>query len=961
MKRKTGICVIIACFILRISIADIFYVSIKGDDSSGNGSAAKPWRSLRHAVANVSANQGHTIQISAGTFSEMGPIEVPPGVNITGAGKNLTVLKGVPAFFYHPSSPEYSTDKFLISLRSSNHVSGNQSLQHFSIDGDAKQLHGGIYVRYRSHVVIEGVKVHDTNFTGIWLWDVKDSRVAHTDLVNCSWGSTDYCVGALNLGNIERVEIDQLKVDESVGYGIKAIGPSGYNDIVNLKIHDSRISVHPYGLWNNGSAPNIAIELWQVNLVGCEIYNNYVDNTISLVNSNANPSTGIQTIRVHHNTIDLQTRAKGAGYGVELTLHDAEVDHNYFIKGRYGIANWDNPMQNWKIHHNVFYAQAGEYPGDIVRSEWSGLHNVNFYNNTIEFTGDKTMNVIGIYGGTSTQVNVSNNLFINNNTAYNYYPNSLLHAEDGAVINSLAVKNNFFNKLPIGTVAGVYAGNLTGEPKIRASGTRPDPYYAPVSGSPLIDAGLNLLLSLPGLAPDIGAFEYASSLINLKPSVNLTSPETGSSFEEQSSIRLKADASDLDGSIVKVEFFQGTTKLGEDFNPPYAFEWSDAEPGSYSLRVRATDNRGAETFSSSAAITITASTVNVAPTVAITSPDNDARFSTGSVVTILADAADVDGTILKVEFFNGTTKLGEDLTSPYAFDWIDAQAGSYSLTAKATDTEGAVTVSSAINITIGDEEFVRLGLYAPDATLSGGMKLSSDATASKGSYFSVPVGQGTNYFIPPPAKAEFNFILDKSDTYIVWVRVKTPSPGNQGYHVYDGKGHWTTWLAGVHSEWAWVKVTDAYTDKVAVFPFTAGRNIFRMAWFHENVRVDRIIITNDPGYVPEDNAEQDTSVGRIATSQDGLLNEPEACDDFAVFPNPATDQFTIIYTSAVKQEAQVSVKSATSAEEKHIGISLNAGQNNIAVDMGSERKGLYLVSIVTSDGSRLSTKVMVVD
>ena len=58
-----------------------------------------------------------------------------------------------------------------------------------------------------AHGVIEGVKVHDTNFTGIWLWDVKDSRIAHTDLVNCSWGSTDYCVGALNLGNLEVVII----------------------------------------------------------------------------------------------------------------------------------------------------------------------------------------------------------------------------------------------------------------------------------------------------------------------------------------------------------------------------------------------------------------------------------------------------------------------------------------------------------------------------------------------------------------------------------------------------------------------------------------------------------------------------------------------------------------------------------------------------------------------------------
>src|SRR5258706_571272 len=175
-------------------------------------------------------------------------------------------------------------------------LTGNDS------SGDAKQLHGGIYVRYRNKVVIDQVKVQNTNFTGIWLWDVKDTRLTNTQLVNCSWGSTGYCAGALNLGNVERVEIAQLNVNENTGYGIKAIGPNGYNDVFNLKIHDCVVSVNPFGLWNNGSAPNIAIELWQVTLVGCGIYNKYVDNTNSLVNSNVTPSTCNLNIRVHHNT-----------------------------------------------------------------------------------------------------------------------------------------------------------------------------------------------------------------------------------------------------------------------------------------------------------------------------------------------------------------------------------------------------------------------------------------------------------------------------------------------------------------------------------------------------------------------------------------------------------------------------------------------------------------------------------
>jgi hypothetical protein len=310
----------------------------------------------------------------------------------------------------------------------------------------------------------------------------------------------------LNLGNLSGVEITQLNVNESTGYGIKAIGPSGNNNIFNTTIHDSHISVNPVGLWSSGSNPNIAIELWQINLVGCQIYNTYVDNNISLVNSNATPSTGIQTIRVHDNTIDMDTRAHGAGYGLELTIHDAEVDHNYFIKGTQGIANWASPMKNWSIHHNTFYAIQGLYPGEIVRSQISGLHNVNIYNNTIEFASAQTMNVVGLYGGTSENVNVENNLIINNNTAYSFYPNSLVHMENGAVLNALVVENNLLFNLPVGTVPGTYSSNLASDPQIDDAGTRPSPYYLPKTGSPLIQAGLNVGLTFVGSAPNIGAY-----------------------------------------------------------------------------------------------------------------------------------------------------------------------------------------------------------------------------------------------------------------------------------------------------------------------------------------------------------------------------------------------------------------------------------------------------------------------
>lgn len=442
-----------------------YFVTLTGDDAAGDGSTTKPWKSLFTAASKVAPNQGHVIQLGPGTFVERGLVEIPLGVSVIGQGKTLTTIKAAPSFYYHPTDPGYTTDKFLLSLSAFNQQNGNQSLRNFTIDGDSKQLHGGIYVRYRNNVTIDSVKVQNTNFTGIWFWDVKYSSLRKVELQNCSWGSTAWVAGALNLGNVENVDVE-IDVDESTGYGIKAIGPSGYNNIFGLRIHNSRLSVNPSGLWSNGSAPNIACELWSCNLVGCEITNCYLDNTLSLVNNNGIPSTGIQTIHVHDNTFNMDARANGAGYAIECSVNDVEIDNNYIIKGSYGIANWANSMKNWNIHHNTFFALGGQYPGEPLRSQGQGLHFVKFQNNTIIFTGTKTMNVIGCYGGVSENIEVRNNLIIDANTSYSFWPNEFIHLENGATVVGSVVENNLFSKLPIGVVpiGGQYTNNQTIKP-----------------------------------------------------------------------------------------------------------------------------------------------------------------------------------------------------------------------------------------------------------------------------------------------------------------------------------------------------------------------------------------------------------------------------------------------------------------------------------------------------------------
>jgi hypothetical protein len=94
-------------------------------------------------------------------------------------------------------------------------------------------------------------------------------------------------------------------------------------------------------------------------------------------------------------------------------------------------------------------------------------------------------------------------------------------------------------------------------------------------------------------------------------------------------------------------------------------------------------------------------TTNKLPVVTITSPVNGNTFTAPANITINANATDSDGTIAKVEFFNGSTKLGEDATSPYSFAWSNVAAGTYSVKAVATDDRGG-QATTQITVSVGN-------------------------------------------------------------------------------------------------------------------------------------------------------------------------------------------------------------------------------------------------------------------
>ena len=96
---------------------------------------------------------------------------------------------------------------------------------------------------------------------------------------------------------------------------------------------------------------------------------------------------------------------------------------------------------------------------------------------------------------------------------------------------------------------------------------------------------------------------------------------------------------------------------------------------------------------------------NPPPTVSLTSPLNGAAVLPGQSVDLTATAADMAtggqvGSVSQIEFLYGTTVISTVTTSPYSATWTPASAGTYLLTARATDSEGAVTTSSQVEFSV---------------------------------------------------------------------------------------------------------------------------------------------------------------------------------------------------------------------------------------------------------------------
>ena len=704
--KSVSLCLVMLTLLLSSVSATTFYISPSGNDATGTGTAANPWRSLYKATATVAGN-GDIIHVNAGTYIETLQCLLKPGVSIEGDGVSSVIQSTLTADWQAilvASSPEGTN--------------GNQHIANLKFDGQNLTNFWGIYVGGRSNVSMYNCTVENFKDRGIIFGGRNDNldgapfiyatgnSFHHNIVNNCAAYNTPngiYGRGCLNIGGQEGMLIynntitQNQRPDGFNGWPIKA-----YNDghINGVKIYNNTlIKIRNSATYPGENGWDFAIELF--NESGLEIYGNTIQGSIDMnfQSKGAYP----YSVYIHDNIIGQPVLNPNYESAIifEFDTETAIVENNIINNVAGGVLfNTRNLSQvsNITIQKNLFsnigrgvYGNGNNGVGVGFYTEGTDnatITNVAIHNNTfVAAPGNAPffgLLVNCIATGTMTNLSIKNNIF------QGFY-NTWFRAAAANNINTLVINNNnlYLN-------AQSNAVDFTGTPAnyITAGNTNNNPLFvSPTnfqlqSASPLIDAGVYVGLPYVGAAPDKGYAEYSSAIANTPPTAfagadqNITLPV--------STINLIGSGIDPDGTITTYLWTKVAGPAATITNPNVAATTVTAlVQGTYLFELKVTDNNGATAADTIQLIVNPAVVVNLPPT-ANAGANQNITLPTNNIA-LAGSGIDPDGTITTYLWTKVAGPAATITNANVAATTVTALvAGIYKFELRVTDNSGAV-------------------------------------------------------------------------------------------------------------------------------------------------------------------------------------------------------------------------------------------------------------------------------
>ncbi|MES2284144.1 MAG: PQQ-dependent sugar dehydrogenase [Bacteroidota bacterium] len=308
---------------------------------------------------------------------------------------------------------------------------------------------------------------------------------------------------------------------------------------------------------------------------------------------------------------------------------------------------------------------------------------------------------------------------------------------------------------------------------------------------------------------------------------------------------------------------------------------------------------------------------NSPPTVNVTSPGNNATYPNPSNIVITATASSSGGSITKVEFYEGTTLIGEDVTAPYSFTWMNVATGNYALKAVATDNANNVGASQVVNITVKFCPTAKITPIGPTTFCSGSVILQSNTGPGyiyqwKKDGVNISGATNSSYTASVSGSYQVKIIQGSCIAWSAPVSVKKLS----GLRASITPGGPTTFCSGGNIKlfantctgytYKWKKDGSYITGATGVTytATTAGNYQLQVTQAGANAWSSQLKVTVNACRESEQDLNENTDQDQSISESSDSLNSFQ----MKVYPNPNTGLFTIVLNMPLNEEEKVNMK-----------------------------------------------------